>query len=330
MKRQFAFATLFCFSIYMLNSCSKSGNNNTVVPPVVIPDTITNGWSKILIPANHASDIFFNNPTNGYAIMDSLYKSTDGGLSWTKLNAPYGNLINMAVTSDGKLFIVGYGNTIYRSIDGGTSFSSINTNNPGLTDIYFIDNNTGFTGSSTGLYQTTDGGVTWPLVITTGLSINSGSYSSFYFINASTGWVSTGGNIFKTNGNINNWTMSNFTGAVPGNTVLSLFGVSSSIVFSGATDGNIFKSIDGGANFSIVTILPKGLGGNGGYLDLHFLSATTGYACYANRIYKTTDGGTNWVKVVSLGSGFFTEIHFTDANHGWGCASGGQILRYFQ
>jgi len=38
-------------------------------------------------------------------------------------------------------------------------------------------------------------------------------------------------------------------------------------------------------------------------------------------IYKSSDGGLNWDKVVSIQSAqcYFTNIYFTDANRGWAC-----------
>jgi photosystem II stability/assembly factor-like uncharacterized protein len=65
-----------------------------------------------------------------------------------------------------------------------------------------------------------------------------------------------------------------------------------------------------------------------GFTDIHFLTDQIGYASAGRTLYKTTDGGTNWTKVVSLGEATITEIHFTDATHGWACGSNGVVLTF--
>ena len=332
MKRnlpQICFAALF---LIVLHSCSKSSNNNNPVPPTVKPDTLATGWTKIPVSVQGAVDVFFNTAATGYSFFDGCYKTTDGGLTWAKLPFAFGNAENMAVTNDGKIFIVGNINTIFRSIDGGANFTTNTISGSGpFTDIFFSDNNNGFTASSTGLYQTTDGGNTWNLVNpSTGLILTPPGYSSSYFISPTTGWITSGNLVFKSNGSINSWTKSNFTGTQPSVSVMSIYAASPTVIFTGCGDGNVFKSIDGGVNFSLVAGFAASAGGSSGYLDVHFTSVTNGYASYGNRIYKTTDGGNSWVPVVALGNAVFTEIHFVDANHGWGCTSKGEILRYFQ
>jgi photosystem II stability/assembly factor-like uncharacterized protein len=331
MNRILILICLIISSLTVLYSCSKSdSSNNTPVTPTVNPDTLTTGWSKISIAGTSSdirlNDVFFSNASTGYTLGDSTcYKSTNGGVSWSKLTPLINYGTNLAVTNDGKLFIVS-SNTIYRSSDAGVSFSNI-ANGPGaFSDIFFIDNNNGYTVTSTGLQQSTDAGVTWPLVYpVTGLTISHG-YKTCFFLNSTTGWIGTGIDIYKTNGNINSWTKSSFIGMSPTAASLSIFAISSTVVYAGCSDGNVFKSIDGGTSFSLLASFPAY--GDKNYLDLCFIDANTGYACYSNRIYKTSDGGNTWLKVVALGNSFFVEIHFIDANNGWGCTTKGEILRF--
>ena len=313
--------------IFLNYSCSKS-KTDTPVLPVIKPDTLTAGWTKTAVSSNGIVDIFFSSNTAGYALSADLLKTTDGGLTWLKIPASYGNAVNLAVTGDGKIFVASTPNTIFRSANGGSSFSSTTFSSPGIFDVYFTDNNTGYTVTTTGLFQTTDGGLTWPAVSpVTGLTISgSGSgYNTLFFLNNTTGWIANGNTVFKSNGNVNNWVTASFSPLPPQNGSLSIYAPSSSIVYVGSIEGKIFKSVNGGANFTEIYNFPQN---SIGYLDLHFIDATTGYACYGNRIYKTVNGGSSWIPVVSLGETTFVEIHFTDASHGWGCANDGSILRF--
>ena len=332
MKRNLTQICLPFLFFIVLQSCSKSSNNNNPVSPTVKPDTLATGWSKIPVSGQGAVDVFFNSTLTGYSFFDGCYKTTDGGLTWTKLPFAFSSAENMAVTNDGKVFIVANLNTIFRSTDGGANFTTYTVSGGGsFTDIFFSDNNNGFTASATGLYQTSDGGNTWTLVNpSAGLILTPPGYNSSYFLNPTTGWITSGYFVFKSNGSINSWTKSNFTGTQPSVPIMSIYAASPTVIYSGCSDGNVFKSIDGGANFSQVAGFAASAGGISGYLDVHFTSAINGYASFGNRIYKTTDGGNSWVPVVALGNAIFTEIHFVDATHGWGCTSKGEILRYFQ
>ena len=77
-------------------------------------------------------------------------------------------------------------------------------------------------------------------------------------------------------------------------------------------------------------ILPSGT--NNSYIDIFFVDPLRGYTASTNGVYKSSDGGTNWDKVVAINSAdcYFTDIYFTDSRHGWACAVGGQTLRYIQ
>ena len=328
---------LFAFiviSILLNCSCSKSNNDTpTPTPPVdtttlVKPDTLTEGWSKIKIDTTQILDIFFNNNNTGYAITDhsSLFKTTNGGLTWAIKNDTVRG-INMAVTNNGNIHYINGNGTIHTSVDGGSNFSSITLSPFGESyDLFFPDDNNGFTVCGGVLFQTNNSGINWTAVTpTTGLSLSSTGYYTQFFLNDTTGWICGDGKIFKTNGNLHNWTQSTFTVVPSYGRFVNAYPTSASTIYA-VSFGNVFKSIDSGNNFSVVyalklpTTYPP---------DIHFIDTNTGYISDANRIYKTTNGGTSWAPVVSLGgSSRMVEIHFTDANHGWGCTTDGYILRY--
>ena len=168
---------LFAFlliSILLTCSCSKSNNDTpTPTPPVdtttlVKPDTLTAGWSKIKIDTTQILDIFFNNNTTGYAINDyfSLFKTTDGGLTWAIKNDNVRG-INMAVTNNGNIHSINGNGTIHTSVDGGSNFSSITLSPFGESyDLFFPDDNNGFTVCGGVLFQTNNSGINWTATAT--------------------------------------------------------------------------------------------------------------------------------------------------------------------
>jgi photosystem II stability/assembly factor-like uncharacterized protein len=310
-------AAVTCFVSFP--SCKKNSDGADSPAPVTKNDTLTAGWSKVIISGETgAGDIFFNSATNGYLVGSRVYRSTDGGNNWNAV-LTNSSLYNLAVTNDGKAFFAGQTNTIVKTIDGGNNF--VNTV-IGITptDIFFTDNSNGFAITHNGLYNTVDGGLNWTKITTTGLPSNS-FYFSLYLVNNNTGWIVTQSGVYRSVGSLATWQQSTINGSFPAVSLGCVFASSATNVYIGDNSGVIYKSTDGGTSFSFLTQLDQGL-----FTDLHFLTDQLGYASSGRNIYKTTDAGVSWSKVVSLAEGAITEIHFTDATHGWACASGGKVL----
>lgn len=320
-KSLLAAIAIICF--FSFQSCKKSDPAPDPVPvPTVKPDTLTAGWTKqLLAGANGLSDIFFNSSTNGYACSDNgLYKTTDGGGTWAKLSPINNQWNNCFVTADGKALFVTYAsNSIFKTLDGGSSFTNPTVGSVPL-DIFFTDNNNGYSIAQDGLYKTVDAGVTWQKITTTGLS--SGSYASLSFINSTTGWVVTQGAILRSTAALTNWQAAGVSGGSSAN-FGSVYAVSATVIYAANFSGEIFKSTDGGANFSFIKKLEADR-----FTDICFVTDQLGYASSGRSIYKTTDAGATWNKVVALGETTISEIHFTDASHGWACGTDAVVLTF--
>lgn len=327
---------VYCILVVLmiLISCSKENTNTTSLSK---PDSLSTGWQKIEMPdMEDFSDIFFVTNNIGYLLgTDALYKSIDGGSSWTRLSH-HRYAGNIFVTRDEKIFIV-TPDSVFRSVDHGITFVGTKFEHTAarLFDIYFIDNNRGFLpAGSNELYTTANGGVTWEKVVSvSGMNISGSTlYLTPFFINDTTGWISNSKEVFKMNGSVHNWTLSLFDAAdiVAGN--VSIYALSPNIVFLGShRSGKFFisKSIDGGSTFSLLSSITGDLLADT-YTDIHFNDANIGYISHDKRIYKTINGGTSWEKVVSLGTNYVYDIHFTDVSHGWACGTGGTVLRFTQ
>ena len=310
----FFLLAMICF--FSFQSCSKSSDPGPTPTPV-LPDTLTTGWSKVVIPGGgDFGDICFINSTTGYVGGNNLFKSIDGGNTWANV-FPGFHTTNMNFAPDGKAFFVSASSLITRTLDGGATFT--NSSIPDIAhDVVFVDNNNGYCVAPGGLYNSTDGGAVWTKITTTGF-VGSGDYSSLAFLNNTTGWLCNSNGIFRSMGSASTWQPSTFNGMVYG--ADCVFPVSASNIYAADKYGNIFKSTDGGAIFNLKATL-----GGGFYCDLHFLDDQNGYACTGRHIYKTTNGGVSWTTVVSLGVEGIIELHFTDATHGWACATGGVVL----
>lgn len=309
-------------ALITVTSCKKN-DPPAPAPVLLIQDTLSAGWTKQVVQGEPSfGDIFFNSPATGYAVGSKVYKSTDGGNTWLPVLINT-NLFNIFVTNDSKAFFVSTGNIIVRTIDNGNTF--MNTTLSALPeDIFFTDNNTGYSTTQDGLYKTADAGVSWTKVITTGLPADM-YYSTLYCLNNTTGWICNSTGIYKSVGSLASWQQATITGGT-GLNFVSIFATSPSNIYAANYRSEVYRSTNGGTSFSLV----KKLSAAEGYTDIHFLDDLTGYASVGAVVLKTTDGGINWSRVVFLANNKVNEIHFTDAAHGWACADSGVIVTFRQ
>ena len=98
---------------------------------------------------------------------------------------------------------------IQKTVDGGKTWMPVNAGIvEDLKSVYFRDDNTGYIGSATKLYKSTDGFATWDSVTVTG-TIASPSYHGVYFSDALNGWFlsssSSLGRVLRTTNGGSTW-----------------------------------------------------------------------------------------------------------------------------
>ena len=286
------------------------------------------------------TSIYFKNETTGWAVGDSgvILNTSDGGLNWNKL---YQNdsLSFSSIYAIDNQNIFAVGSIILQTTNGGQSWIRRTFNSPvGLNSIVFINDSTGFISGNKGtILKTTDKGNTWikqPLYISVGnlykiqfinestgwigsiikttdggnswntQTIPSGQYfPSSYYVNENLGWLvwdSNGGNnIYKTTDGGTNWTPCGLTYPGGGFSIYFINEKTGWIAGSNyplSNYRNIIKTTDGG-NTWVSQDIPSS-----GVTDLFFLNENTGWATGGEGIFKTTNGGVNGIKDISIHS----------------------------
>uniref|UniRef100_A0A7V0Z7S6 T9SS type A sorting domain-containing protein n=1 Tax=candidate division WOR-3 bacterium TaxID=2052148 RepID=A0A7V0Z7S6_UNCW3 len=209
-----------------------------------------------------------------------LYKTTNGGSSWTKI---YGLTFEFI----GKLW----------------------------DDVFFLDTNNGWiAGASSDIRKTTNGGTNW----TTQSAPVSSSLKSIYFLNANEGWIvggdfdtltgqGTNGVILHTTNGGTNWI------AQMSNAQYQFYGVHFIDNLRGwvcglkdtASPGVFLRTTDGGANWSVI-LAPSVSIGKYGLYAIEFVDQNNGFAAGGgNRqgyqgshfgiFLKTSNGGNDWL-----------------------------------
>ena len=96
-------------------------------------------------------------------------------------------------------------------------------------------------------------------------------------------------------------------------------------------------SVDGGHSWSAeaVNSLPVHITAATRYYDIVFTSEQVGYFMHQDKVYKTTDRGASWQKVLDIeqshqhymASAFFSALYFTDDDHGYAVGEFQKIFR---
>ncbi len=226
-----------------------------------------------------------------------LFKTTDGGRTWSdKLDFPDDAVVSGAsfITMNTGWIV---GNTIYKTVDGGVSFTKLNDpTNRQLTSVCFVDNANGWAVGAQGvIIHTADGGITWKVQDPGSLSGMWESLMAVEFCDRTNGIaVGTGGLIVKTTDGGTVWTKipSGTTASLNG--VRFLNPLTATVLGDGPCGGagNILRTNNGGTSWVNQNNPTGEYLYSVDYLDEH-----NGLGVGIDgAIAKTIDGGTTWVR----------------------------------
>jgi photosystem II stability/assembly factor-like uncharacterized protein len=241
---------------------------------------------------------------NGNFSGTNLYKTTNGGTSWTKtvLSANIGDAgvqVQFVDVNNGWVLIYNMNTltpTFLKTTDGGNTWSTTN----GVGIFYYVNATTGYAFSAGPsmlppytISKTTDGGASWTQQYT---DSNIGSLNAIQFTDVNHGWVI-------------------------------------------GENGKIFKTTDGGASWTSIT----NAGNTTNYKNetVNFIDNNIGWIATQDNtlsqnqhfMLHTTDGGNSWSQqVLPFGYKVYC-ASFWDANNGWaasdsGNSTAGRIAKY--
>ena len=250
---------MFLFtSLILLISCNKNNDDDTTVMPPVTAVSVTNNISET---DTDFTDISFPSPSTGY-----ISGNKTGGKSF-----------------------------IYKSIDGGATWNTKQTTMTGISNILFVNDNTGFATGQTfvtnfapDFIKTVDGGANW-----TSLDVPVTSderLDALFFLDTSTGYVAgQTGKIYKTINGGTSWNiLFDSTAELKDIVFLNV-----NTGFAVGSKGTILKTTDAG-----VTWTTKISGDNNFISTIKFINTTTGLAVSSSgKILKTIDAGETWSTV---------------------------------
>ena len=198
-----------------------------------------------------------------------------------------------------------------------------------INDVFFINNQTGWTAGDEYILKTTNGGVNWQRQADTNSFPQNTNLNKIFFIDQNTGWVAGGAYtnfpfcidislLLKTTNGGATWfnqpapsadynILYNVYATDENNVFVCDYGTETFCIYS---SGGVFKSSNSGYNWSYVS----GPDNLFGFRNISFISQNTGWAIGYKRgdagpsienLIKTTNGGTSWELIRSDTSGNF-------------------------
>ena len=246
------------------------------------------------------------------ATNESLYKTRDGGATWSKMTTDLSSFrvltLSVDPSSPSNVFAGTMGDAVYKSPDGGQSWSPYNA---GLKEHVSVvnqfafhpkDPDTIYTATTVGIFRSTDGGRLWTermhgmkevhYVVTIALDPH----------NPDVMYAGTTGGVYKTTDGTGTWHLVN-NGLIPKEKLdaAMALGVNSVVtdpvrpgtVYAGTTNG-LFRTTDGGGSWQRIE---KGLADN--YISVLAIDPTNPAILYAGTrkgVHKTTDSGDSWME----------------------------------
>lgn len=271
----------------------------------------------VAIDPNNPEVIYYGTGEQNYSgdsyYGDGVYKSTNGGSSWTKIaTTSVGSKISQVVVNPSNPNIVYLSGTsgVYKSTNGGSSWTSTSSGSnanclvidPSSTEVLYTT--TGGSGTNT-IKKTTNGGTAWA-TLTGGLPAD-GRRTQLAMAPSNTQVLyasianSSGGlyGLYRTTDGGANWTLQasspNYLSSQGWyDNAVTVHPTNSNIVVTGGLD--LYVSTDGGSTLTQKTVWSTTSSSNMSHADIHFLgyNGSILYCGSDGGVYKSTNDGTSW------------------------------------
>jgi photosystem II stability/assembly factor-like uncharacterized protein len=297
-----------CKSIHFVNADTGYFVGNSYLDPSdgVIVKTTAGGenWIIKTFAHNGLSSVYFTDEDTGYALGESLWKTTDGGANWIYQYNVSGKSVFFTDSKTG--YIAGDYGKILKTTNAGTSWELQHTDSTySVTSVFFTDSNTGYAvggANSKGvILKTKDAGVSWTNMIMENLPL----LTSVHFQNTNTGYaVGKNGAIIKTTEGGTEWSF--LSSKITSKTLNATSFLNVNTGYAVGEGGTILKTIDGATHW---THLNSGTTKN--LNAVCFNNFNTGYAVgESGCILKTNNGGESWTTQVSGSNVSLSSVHF--------------------
>ena len=250
-------------------------------------------WLNPTPIGNKMYSVHFSNENNGWISCSGglVLHTTNEGQNWEVQDTQTGNYLrDVYFINDQEGWVVGDKSTVLKTEDSGNTWISYNNGimeNVNINSVFFINDTLGWIcGDFFGIYNTANGGISWERQTIPNIMFP--DFEEIQFINDLTGWVvGYDGTYFTNNGgltwhHLTYWSQYFFT---------DLHFIDEDIGWL-SNCCRIIRTEDGGVSWESLYYDFEG-----DLIDIQFLDEETGYVLSNDyEIWKTTDGGNNWIQ----------------------------------
>lgn len=253
-----------------------------------------------------------------YDAARALAVSTDEGVIWSILNYyPDANVSRIDFTEGRKGIVIGQSG-LFKTTDNGLTWNQTPMDLTPVNDVHFIDENTVILLSAGDLYKSTDGGATTRKVLTTQQADPYLPAGELYLFHDVLFSVSWYA-LYRSDDVGETWEL---VSTDPGYYTQGMDFISPEIGYRVELFGSVQKTTDGGKTWS--NIFTRDPGVSDAFQDIFFLNESIGYAG-GDYLQRTIDGGVTWERI-NWPFYDIIAIHFRNENHGYVVTRSGTVL----
>lgn len=287
---------------------------------------------------SHLLDVEFINLNTGWACGDGgvVLKTTNGGNNWIQqvTGVTNKNLFGIHPVDSEYVYCVGWFQTILKSTNGGTNWQILRNgtfgNDPSFFEVFFLDRNRGWMLRNNYILRSTNGGLSFDST-----NVVFSYLRDIYFKDILNGVLCGDGSLImkSTDGGVT-WNQVTIPIAMelPDFYKESFIGNTGWVVGRGSNTpplGHlVWKTTDFGTTWDTIARVISNQPFDYSTYCVSFTSLNTGWCGGTfGQIFKTTNGGFNWVQQQMPSTNFRRSMWFYNDSIGWAVGGGGQIVR---
>jgi len=281
----------------------------------------------------HLADIYFINDNTGFVTsVDTVIKTTNAGVNWTKhyIGTSNKQLYCVRFINSDTGYVTGELGIVMKTTNGGINwFDHSNGFSGHGFELFIMNTNVFFISSDAGkIFKTTNGGDLW---FATNTPSSSAHLTSIDFTNNNigyaVGWTGTQGVYLRTANAGISWTSHNLGTTGWGWNDIRFANSNVGYIIGGNWPQpytyKILKTTNAGNNWNVVQ---SGTGWRYGWMYLMNADTVITVGSGGN-IYRTMNGGVNWVYIYPGTTNDFYGVFFTSANTGYASGRPGMLLK---